>query len=571
MHQPSNEDRRRRGSRRGRRLGALLAGTLILAACGRDDDSAGSVSTSAPPTSVTASSSSSTAAQTSATSASVASTEPAAAECDAPSGSLNIAMFAAPRSLDPVSLSSGLGGLSEGVAIYDTLVRYDAARGEYVPQLAASLEPNAAFDRWTLTLRPEVTFPDGTSLDADAVVANLARQRDPKFRSPNAGLLALVTSVTAVEPTIVEIGLSAPWPSFPMALSQGPGMIANPRAVADFATAPVDGLPPAAIGAGPYSVERWAASEEMVLKAKSERWGTPACTETLRLTSIPGGEATLDAFHAGDVDVAIVNEPKTVEEVKTTGLDHLERFAGVGIILMNAGKSSTPSPTADPRVRKAVALGLDTRELLNRADDGAGVPLQGAIVPPAAEQFTGIVGSTLDREEARRLVDEVKAETGWDGSIRWTCHAALNDLALAVQAQLGTIGMSVELDLKVSSTELVTAVYGEKNFDMVCWGFRYGLDEDPWPTFNSGLRSDSAVNRTGFASPEMDAALVLLREAKSVDERADALSKIQAILNEEAPVFAMRVTPETVLWRSGVDGVTFGQNGIIRLAGVRGS
>src|SRR5690606_10378719 len=80
-------------------------------------------------------------------------------------GSITMGMFSETAGLDPVvTFGGGATGTTEVGAVYDTLMRYDTDTGEYVPHLAESLESNDDKTSWTLKLRPDVKFTDGTPL-----------------------------------------------------------------------------------------------------------------------------------------------------------------------------------------------------------------------------------------------------------------------------------------------------------------------------------------------------------------------------------------------------------------------
>ena len=53
-------------------------------------------------------------------------------------------------------------------AIYDPLMTNQGSGG-YGPNLAESIEPNDDFTVWTMTLRPDVTFHNGTPLTAQTI------------------------------------------------------------------------------------------------------------------------------------------------------------------------------------------------------------------------------------------------------------------------------------------------------------------------------------------------------------------------------------------------------------------
>src|SRR5262245_14054522 len=63
-------------------------------------------------------------------------------------------------------------------AMYNGLTDIDQ-RGNIVPSLAESWEPNKELTAWTFRLRKGVLFHNGRELDAEAVKVNLMRIKDP--------------------------------------------------------------------------------------------------------------------------------------------------------------------------------------------------------------------------------------------------------------------------------------------------------------------------------------------------------------------------------------------------------
>jgi ABC-type transport system substrate-binding protein len=62
--------------------------------------------------------------------------------------------------------------------INESLLAYEVGGTETVPALATEYEPNEDLTEWTFTLREDVTFHDGSTFDADDVVASYRTQWD---------------------------------------------------------------------------------------------------------------------------------------------------------------------------------------------------------------------------------------------------------------------------------------------------------------------------------------------------------------------------------------------------------
>jgi peptide/nickel transport system substrate-binding protein len=91
---------------------------------------------------------------------------------------LSFGTYSEPRGLDPiVATGYGVTGGVELSALYDTLVRYDPETKKYVMRTAESLTADEAFKEWTLKVRPNIKFGDGTPYDAAAGKFNSPRTR----------------------------------------------------------------------------------------------------------------------------------------------------------------------------------------------------------------------------------------------------------------------------------------------------------------------------------------------------------------------------------------------------------
>src|SRR5690606_21819275 len=110
-----------------------------------------------------------------------------------------------------------------------------------------------------------------------------------------------VTSMTAADANTVVFEMDKPWASFPAIFTREPGMVVNTRAITSDEA--LGASAPPEIGIGPYVVANYAPGGELLLEAREDYWRGPVCIERIRFTSIPGAQATYDAFVAGDLDI----------------------------------------------------------------------------------------------------------------------------------------------------------------------------------------------------------------------------------------------------------------------------
>jgi peptide/nickel transport system substrate-binding protein len=471
-------------------------------------------------------------------------------------GELTMGMYSETRGLDPMVVAgSGVAGGIESAAVFDRLAQWNPETGEFEPRLAESIEPNEDFTQWTVTLRPDVTFGNGDPLTAEAVRFSVERMQSEDNLTSQRGQALTIQSVEVVDDMTVRFDVGDPWPGFPAVLADEVGMIVNPAVVEElgpeeFATMPVGA------GVGPYEPERFVPGEEIVLTAKDDYWGGPVCIETLRFVAIPGANDTYDAFANGDLDMAFIRQPSVVAQAREDGVNEFVTLQNLGeVLLLNQGIGGNEDViTTDERIRRAIDLAIDYEQVTERAEDGAGIPTN-AVIGEGSLYYEGVEGNPHDPEEAEALVEEVKEETGWDGSLHLSCDGSREDALLAIAAQLDAVGFDVETDLGANLADHITRVRQEQDYEVACWGFSVD-DANTWMRLNQNVGS-SGTNATGYASDAMDAALADLRAAENDDQRKTALEAVQEVWNEEIPSVGLSAIEELIIWGDHVRGLDF--------------
>lgn len=495
-----------------------------------------------------------------------------------------MATWSATRSLDPRAVAgTGNSGGAELAALYDTIMRYDPGTGEFEPQTAESLTPNADFTKWTLKLRSGISFTDGTPYDAAAVVAHL--KAVVARRATTASLVTPITNYETPDPLTVIFTLSFAWNAFPFALSSAPGMVVSPTATEALGDSL--GTNPAGAGAGPFVIDSFKPDESVTLKRNPDYWGGDVYLDELRFIFAGTGAQTYEAFKARTVQAAFLRDPSAERDAEEDGLTGYSAiYSSNDTLIMNNGlevtcqggqpaprcdgqsdgtKFAIESPTSDRRVRRAVAAAIDLDTLNQRVYNGV-AELSTDLIAPKSRWYAGVDGPTYDIDEARRLVDEVRGEGDWDGRIRVSCHTGLPTWGTAVKGMLEAAGFEVDLtDQQAVSANTATVVV-QKDFDLACFGSSIS-DAEPFfalnRDFNSTFAGSNAGNFSGYINPAVDRAIVAGRAARSEADVKAAIRDIAEAYATDVPWLALSSQPEVILLSSDVKGVEANANTVL--------
>lgn len=498
-------------------------------------------------------------------------------------GTLVVGVYKETAGLDPiVTSSSGNQGGDEAVALYDTIMRWDSAKRQYQPRTANSLTNNASFTEFTLKLKPNIKFTDGTAYDAQAVKTNIERHIAPTSRSVSkSALQTYVSSITVVDPMTVKFTLTRSWPGFPYLLTQNAGMIASPTAIEkagqNFNVAPGDA------GAGPFKLVSYKPGEALQLRRNDAYYGGQVYLDEIRFVPYANDRTRLDALKAGAIQATVMRgDAAAIAEARAFPTIDMPINSGV-VLAMNNGvtvtckaekpaplcvgqadgsKVKTNTPTADVRVRKAIVAAIDPKIVNERVYGGAAIPGT-ALFPPGHPLDPGVPGPVPNAAEARRLVVEAK-QAGWNGKIRLLVgpDEVQGNLGLALKTQLEAVGFQVDL---IVSQNTATQVISARDFDLTTWAF--GLYDDDGNHYALYTNLHSSSDRFGYNSPDMDQALDALSVASTEDAKRDAYKRIAQTLYRDAPAAIIATSPQVFAHSKSLSGVARSANGQVLFDG----
>ena len=469
-------------------------------------------------------------------------------------------------------------------AIYDTLVRFNPETKKYEPG-TGSFEASADFTTWTLKIKPNIKFSDGTAYDAAAVKFHVERLMGTTSRSGSKGLLtAFIDSMTVTDPLTLTFKLKTPWSGFPAPFTKEVGMVPSPAAVAkggaDF------NANPGQAGAGPFTVVSFKAREELALKRNDTYWGTPANLDEIKFRAVGNydGSLMLEALKANQVQLMLTRDPIATAAAKDQKYNVLETKLPAGSLLnFNSGlvtctsgapaaacagkadgtQANLNNATSQVKVRQAVAYATDPAVVNARAYQGKAITGPDLFAKDYP-YYPGVAGLAFDQAKAKQLVNEAKS-AGWDGKLRVVSSSATKELSLAVAAMLEAVGITVQLSNDKDVAGFVGVVTVSREYDVaVNWG--YELSSNPDETLSQLFKTFyKTTARFGYTNADMDAALDSLRTAGTDAQRTAAFAKIAEVWNRDVP--AAILGPVVSAWVAGpkVRGLQFSTSDLMLL------
>ncbi len=429
--------------------------------------------------------------------------------------------------------------------LYNGLLDYDK-QGHLVPSLATSWKYSSDQKELTLNLRPGVKFHNGKELKAEDVKYSLDRVRDKKTASPLQRDFSSIQDVQVVNDSTVKIILKEVYSPF---LSK---LTLYYCSIIPIGTAAKEGTPPP--GTGPFQFVEHKMNDYMKLKKFPQYWEKglpyvdeivfkPIVEDTVRYTALRTGEIHwANTIPFPEVERALKNPPK--DTVVLEGPTQ-----SVFYFILNCKRP----PFDNPKVRQAIALALDKKEIVAGAVWGRGEP---------ADQPFGRANPyhlpTRPREQdlnkARALLAEAGFPKGFKGALpALTAHSLLLEMAKIGQAQLKKIGIELELQL-LDGAAFNQQVLMKKDFGITTMGDAGETRNDFDDAYYRAFFSTSPYNFAQYSNPSVDAGLQEGRRTFDLEKRKKIYAQVMDQVNQDCPVIYAIIRTIPYAWRTSLKG-----------------
>ncbi|MDF0531944.1 ABC transporter substrate-binding protein [Tsukamurella sp. 8F] len=405
------------------------------------------------------------------------------------------------------------------------------------PRLAKSWVSDPTQREWTFTIADGAVFHDGSPVRPEDVVFSLRRLHG----KPGGDWKVPVEpdDIQVAGPHAVKLVSKTPNSQLPLLLrfmtfvmkEGSPGLITDSP------------------GTGPFVLESYTDGTAR-LRANDQWYGGRPYVDAITVTPFADTQALANAVTSGQIDLASAVGPLAGRAVAgRKDLAVVRRRDDTNVML---AMRASDGPFADPRVRQAVAKGIDRDAMVKQVYSGWGA---------AANDVLGVRDPKLDHSLVRRRdVEDAKrllAEAKFDTSKRYTLYTKDETFGEVASARLAATQLrDIGLQIDVSAQE--PSVFYDKYWKTpqaslmtVSWGTNDSI------VFYAGkiLASTSSANETKFNDPEYDRTYADLLAHGHGQEQDAAFEKLQQIEFERGPYVSWGLADGVDVTKANVHGV----------------
>ncbi len=443
--------------------------------------------------------------------------------------------------------------------VFDALWKLDPT-GAFVPNLAAEIptQENGGISEdgltWTIKLRPDVKWHDGTPFTAADVAFTLDVLMDPKVTVRSRNGHDHVETYEAVDDHTVRVKLKDSFAPYMVSWQKTSIIPKHILSGTDINIAPFNTNP---IGTGPFKFKSRVAGSQIEFEPNPDYHGGAPKLTSLIQKYVPDQQTLYAQFQTGEVDIydlqgippLLYAKAKTLPGCKI----ELSPMPFVEFIYFNCGKPQF----SDKRVRKALYMAVDKKGWIDAVFYGVPLPTLSFLPPNHWAYNKNLVDPGYDPAKAAALLDEAGWKVGADGvrekdgvRLSFTMSTTVGAKAREQAQQLVQQNfkkINVEMTIKNMPASVVWGDYTIKSeFDTLMVGWDALLYPDP--DYGDRIRSDAIPAKGGngsnyvqYENAEIDDLCRKGATTVKQEDRKAIYDRIQEILLDDmpfAPIYA---------------------------------
>lgn len=440
-----------------------------------------------------------------------------------------------PRNLDPRRATDALSSRINRL-IYRQLIDFNQ-HSQPIADLASWQQLSPTHYRFTLIDTP--IFHHGKQLNAHDVVATYQSILDPKTGSPHRGTLKHIAQINVLNETELEFILNQPDALFVGRLTLG--ILPEDLLQTDHSF----NMQP--IGAGPA---RFVSLNEqrLVLRRPDdiELHFVVVKDAMVRVLKLEKGEIDLVQNDLSpELAAYCAQQPGLVVDWQK-GTSH----AYVGFNLEDP-------LVADPRLRQALAHGINRQQIIDAIFNGQARLAGGLLAPEHWAGHPELNGWAYQPETAKQLIADLKQAHGLKGNIKLSFKTSSDPtrirLATLYQAQLKSIGIELDIQSYDWGTFYSDIVKGRFQLYGLAWVGIKSPDIFHY-VYASEAVPPQGANRGRYRNEYTDQLIALADQAQEPEQQAVLYRQLQQHLQQDLPVIPLWFENQYAVMRANLQG-----------------
>lgn len=453
--------------------------------------------------------------------------------------------------LNPLYASSS-AEMTTARLMFSSLYTYDES-GHLRGDLAKEITTDESGKLYTVTIRSDAKWHDGTQLTAQDIAFTVNLIKNPETRSP-LRINWQDVNIEALDDTTLRFTLPAVYAAFPHALTFP---IVPKHLLEDVAPGAVreNTFSQSPVGSGPFTFRllQNASSIDTTYKIahmtdNTNYYSGKPMLSRFEVHAFQSSESIIRALRTGQVTAAANLSGADVSQIDTNVYDVIDQSIDGGVFAL----FNTSAPAMQEKnVRKALQVGTNTaaiREALSEDVPALDLPfIQGQLTGDGIPQ-----APAFDMQRAGQLLDEA----GWvmtdgvrvkDGrkleiTVATTKSSQYEETLEVLAGQWRTLGVSVLtniVDINDPSVNFVQNILQPRNYDVLLYELSIGADPDVYAYWHSSQISTRGYNFSNYANGIADDALSSARSRLEPDLRNAKYKAFAQQWLEDAPAIGL--------------------------------
>jgi peptide/nickel transport system substrate-binding protein len=447
-------------------------------------------------------------------------------------------------------------------AMYTSLADLNL-KGDLIPGIAESWEPNKDLTSWVFRLRKGVLFHNGRAVDAEAVKLNIERIKDPAIGGDwERGAIANIAGVEVIDKYTVRINAREADAGIPVAVMHYPTRLMAPDAFDTASEHP--------IGTGPFKFVSWSRWNEARMVRFENYWETDAEGHSLpyldEIVSKPKKEDSvrLTALRTSQVQLISNMAQADVEIFKKDHGDTYNTWTwhyGGRFLVCNFRRG----PFQDKRLRTAAAHAINREAIHYTVYYGQGTMANQPYPEGTRWHLEGIHSLEYDPDRAKALIKEARAVGTEIKLVSFANISSSHQIGQVVQDSWSNVGFKVTHE--ILDTVPFRQARDKGAFDGLIQGNTYRYDPDAF--FGRNLHSKSQYARvlSGWQNARYDQLVEEAKRSLAPERRKALYTEAWNIVNVELPHFYLHEEVYTSAATRALQGYEPGRMGAVHYQG----